>query len=93
MWCVEVGTIFVTRVAVRYIKVLCVGMGCIGVCFVQISLVFVSNIGMGDVAVDRIITMPYLIDVRCVFMGSILMGLIPMGVYNPSIRMDGNVYV
>jgi hypothetical protein len=74
MWCVEVGTIFVTRVAVRYIKVLCVGMGCIGVCFVQISLVFVSNIGMGDVAVDRNIIMRYrLIGVRCVFMGSVLM--------------------
>jgi hypothetical protein len=48
-------------------------MGCIGVCFVQISLVFVSNIGMGDVAVDSNIIIPYLIGVRCVFMGSILM--------------------
>jgi hypothetical protein len=63
-------------------------MGCIGVCFVQISLVFVSNIGMGDVAVDRNIIIPYLIGVRCVFMWVVVMGLIPMGACNPSIRME-----
>jgi hypothetical protein len=66
----------------RNVSVVRIGMGC-----VLMRHVFMGSIDMGLIAVRRVMVHVRCVPVRPVLIWVVVMGPIPMGAYNPSIRM------